>query len=323
MRITQKNLTRAYLTGLNRNISQLSKSNARLTTGKRFNKVSENVTDAQKALKVRNQLKRNEQFITNIQSLQNEISAQETSALQMNDILLDVKELIVKAGSGINDASDNEIIANEINQLNKSLLQLINVKTSDRYTFAGLNNDIPITIDNSETVLFNGINVDTLLDSDIKEDAVFIDIGLGMQFNANVVDESSVVQLTTSAIQVLGYGMNADGIPNNLISFLGNVVNDLKNNDTSKITLYNKQLGQSTERLLVQVTNIGSRFAYLENSINRLENEKLDLTSQQNFLESIDYEEETITNKSYDMAYQISLQLGSKVLPLSIFDFMR
>jgi len=323
MRITQKNLTRAYLTGLNRNISQLSKSNARLTTGKRFNKVSENVTDAQKALKVRNQLKRNEQYITNIQSLQNEISAQETSAMQMNDILLNVKELIVKAGNETNDASDKEIIANEIDQLNRSLLQLINVKTSDRYTFAGLNNDIPITVDNSGIVLFNGVDVDTLLDGDIKEDAVFIDIGLGMQFNASNVDESSVVQLTTSAIQVLGYGVNADGVPNNLISFLGNVVSDLKNNDTSKITLYNKQLSQSTERLLVQVTNIGSRFAYLENSINRLENEKLDLTSQQNFLESIDYEEETITNKSYDMAYQISLQLGSKVLPLSIFDFMR
>lgn len=323
MRITQKNLTRAYLTGLNRNIRQLSKSNARLTTGKRFNKVSENVTDAQKALKVRNQLKRNEQFITNIQSIQNEISAQETSAMQMNDILLNVKELIVKAGNGTNDASDKEIIANDIAQLNKSLLQLINVKTSDRYTFAGLNNDIPIKVDNSGTVLFNGVDVDTLLDSDIKDDAVFVDIGLGMQFNANKVDESSVVQLTTSAIQVLGYGINADGVPNNLISFLGDVVKDLKNNDTSKIMLYNKQLTQSTERLLVQVTNIGSRFAYLENSINRLENEKLDLTSQQNFLESIDYEEETITNKSYDMAYQISLQLGSKVLPLSIFDFMR
>jgi flagellin-like hook-associated protein FlgL len=323
MRITQKNLTRAYLSGLNRNISQLSKSNERLTTGKRFNKVSENVTDAQKALKVRNQLKRNEQFITNIQSLQNEITAQETSAMQMNDILLNVKELIVKAGNETNDASDKEIIANEIDQLNKSLLQLINVKTSDRYTFAGLNNNIPVIVDTSGTVLFNGVDVDTLLVSDIKDDAVFVDIGLGMQFNASTVDKSSVVQLTTSAIQVLGYGINADGIPNNLISFLGNVVNDLRNNDTSKMTLYNKQLNQSTERLLVQITTIGSRFEYLENSINRLENEKLDLTAKQNHLESIDYEEETITNKSYDMAYQISLQLGSKVLPLSIFDFMR
>jgi flagellin-like hook-associated protein FlgL len=323
MRITQKNLTRAYLSGLNRNISQLSKSNERLTTGKRFNKVSENVTDAQKALKVRNQLKRNEQFITNIQSLQNEITAQETSAMQMNDILLNVKELIVKAGNETNDASDKEIIANEIDQLNKSLLQLINVKTSDRYTFAGLNNNIPVIVDTSGTVLFNGVDVDTLLVSDIKDDAVFVDIGLGMQFNASTVDKSSVVQLTTSAIQVLGYGINADGVPNNLISFLGNVVNDLRNNDTSKMTLYNKQLNQSTERLLVQITTIGSRFEYLENSINRLENEKLDLTAKQNHLESIDYEEETITNKSYDMAYQISLQLGSKVLPLSIFDFMR
>ena len=83
------------------------------------------------------------------------------------------------------------------------------------------------------------------------------------------------------------------------------------------------QLKESTDRILVQVTDIGTRYAYLENSINRLENEKLNLTVQQNHLESIDYEEEKITNKSYDMAYQISLQLGSKVLPLSIFDFMR
>ena len=91
MRITQKNLTRAYLSGLNRNISQLSKSNERLSSGKRINKVSDNVTDAQKALKVRNQLRNNEQFVRNIQSIQNEISAQESSAMQMNEILIDVK----------------------------------------------------------------------------------------------------------------------------------------------------------------------------------------------------------------------------------------
>lgn len=322
MRITQKNLTRAYLSGLNRNISQLSKSNERLSSGKRINKVSDNVTDAQKALKVRNQLRNNEQFVRNIQSIQNEISAQESSAMQMNEILIDVKELLVKAGSGINSDSDKLIIANEISQLNKSILQLVNVKTSDRYTFSGLNNEAPIQVDVSGNVLFNGVNVDDILETDLDNDSIFIDIGIGLKFDTQV-DQSSVVQLNTSAIHLLGYGKNGNGTPNNLVSLLNKVVSDLKVGDVSQISEYQKQLSKSVDRVLVQVTDIGTRYAYLENSISRLENEKLNLTDQQNHLESIDYEEETILNKSYDMAYQISLQLGSKVLPLSIFDFMR
>lgn len=322
MRITQKNLTRAYLSGLNRNISQLSKSNERLSTGKRINRVSDQVTDAQKALKVRNQIRNNEQFVRNIQSIKNEISAQESSAMQMNEILIDVKELLVKAGSGINSDSDKTIIANEISQLNKSILQLVNVKSSDRYTFSGLNNEAPIQVDNNGIVLFNGVNVDDILETDLKDDSIFIDVGLGMKFDTQI-DQSSVVQLNTSAIHLLGYGKNGNGTPNNLVSLLNKVVSDLKTGDVSQISEYQKQLKESVDRVLVQVTDIGTRYAYLEKSIDRLENEKINLTEQQNHLESIDYEEETILNKSYDMAYQISLQLGSKVLPLSIFDFMR
>ena len=323
MRITQKNLTRAYLSGLNRNINQLAKSNERLSSGKRINRVSDSVTDAQKALKVRNQLLNNEQFTRNIQSIQNEISAQESSAMQMNQILIDVKGLLVKAESGLNSDSDLTIIANELEEINNSIVQLVNVKTSDRYTFSGLNNEAPISVQNDGTVLFNGVNVDEILDTDLKDDSIFIDVGIGIKFNNDQLDESSVVKLNTSAIQLLGYGKNSQGIPNNLVSMLNKAVKDLKSGDVSQLSNYQNQLKESNDRLLIQVTDIGTRYAYLENTINRLENEKLNLTEQQNHLESIDYEEETIINKSYDMAYQISLQLGSKVLPLSIFDFMR
>ena len=323
MRITQKNLTRAYLSGLNRNINQLAKSNERLSSGKRINRVSDSVTDAQKALKVRNQLLNNEQFTRNIQSIQNEISAQESSAMQMNQILIDVKGLLVKAGSGLNSDSDLTIIANELEEINNSIVQLVNVKTSDRYTFSGLNNEAPISVQNDGTVLFNGVNVDEILDTDLKDDSIFIDVGIGIKFNNDQLDESSVVKLNTSAIQLLGYGKNSQGIPNNLVSMLNKAVKDLKSGDVSQLSNYQNQLKESNDRLLIQVTDIGTRYAYLENTINRLENEKLNLTEQKNHLESIDYEEETIINKSYDMAYQISLQLGSKVLPLSIFDFMR
>ncbi|NTV77663.1 MAG: solute-binding protein, partial [Clostridiales bacterium] len=90
-----------------------------------------------------------------------------------------------------------------IQQTNRNNILFSKSTTQLSFEAFSLNNDIPITVDNSGTVIFNGVDVDTLLDSDIKEDAVFIDIGLGMQFNANNVDESSVVDLLKNQVVLI------------------------------------------------------------------------------------------------------------------------
>lgn len=325
MRISQRQLQRNFTNSLNTNLKRLSGSNDRLTTGRRFNRVSENVTDATKALKVRHQITKNEQYLSNIDKLHGELSVQETGAMQMNDMMTKLKELMVNAASGTNGADQREIIAREVGNIKENILQIINSQSVEKYTFSNTSNSTPITFDPiTNKVLYNGIDVDSaVLRSDFNDHKVFVDIGSGMKIASGILDPSTTAQLTTAAIDVLGFGTNSNGIPKNIISLLDAIVVDLKNNDSSKLDLYNQQLSDSQTNLLVSVTDIGARIKYVESSEARIDQELISLAKLQNNLEAVDLEEEVIFNKGHEMAWQISLQIGNKVLPQSIFDFMR
>lgn len=319
MRITQKNIQRAYLNNLHRNMKQLATSNERMSSGRRLNRVSDNVSDAQRALTVRDKLQRSEQYLRNIDKLQLDLNGQETSLMQMNEIIARAQSLLVNAKSDTNGPSERTILAKELDYLSESIVQLMNVQGVDRPVFAGIDGKTPIVLGDG-TVLIHDENVDTLVSSGVT--GQYIDIGLGLQFNEGAVKESSVVRSDTSPLEILGYGMD-DGTPNNLIRVFQELSNGLKNNDLSGFESLSKKVSSAHDRLLVSLTDLGARNAYLDNTKNRMEIDQLQLTEMQSKLEAVDIESELILNKSLELTWQVSLQLGSKVLPMSIFDFIR
>ena len=319
MRITQKNIQRAYLNNLHRNMKQLATSNERMSSGRRLNRVSDNVSDAQRALTVRDKLQRSEQYLRNIDKLQLDLNGQETSLMQMNEIIARAQSLLVNAKSDTNGPSERTILAKELDYLSESIVQLMNVQGVDRPVFAGIDGKTPIVLGDG-TVLIHDENVDTLVSSGVT--GQYIDIGLGLQFNEGAVKESSVVRSDTSPLEILGYGMD-DGTPNNLIRVFQELSKGLKNNDLSGFESLSKKVSSAHDRLLVSLTDLGARNAYLDNTKNRMEIDQLQLTEMQNKLEAVDIESELIQNKSLELTWQVSLQLGSKVLPMSIFDFIR
>ena len=320
MRITQKNIQRAYLNNLHRNMKQLSASNERMSSGRRLNRVSDNVSDAQRALTVRDKLQRSEQYLRNIDKLQLDLNGQETSLMQMNEIIARAQSLLVNAKSDTNGPSERTILAKELDYLSESIVQLMNVQGVDRPVFAGLDGETPVKLELGK-VLIHGLDVDTLTDPEI--DGQYIDIGLGLQFNGVEVKASSVVRSDTSPLEILGHGVGADGVPNNLIRVMQELSAGLKANNLSGFDGLQKKVGLAHDRLLVQLTDLGARNAYLDNTKNRMEIDQLQLTEMQSKLEAVDIESELIQNKSLELTWQVSLQLGSKVLPMSIFDFIR
>ena len=319
MRITQKNIQRAYLNNLHRNMKQLATSNERMSSGRRLNRVSDNVSDAQRALTVRDKLQRSEQYLRNIDKLQLDLNGQETSLMQMNEIIARAQSLLVNAKSDTNGPSERTILAKELDYLGESIVQLMNVQGVDRPVFAGIDGKTPIVLGDG-TVLIHDENVDTLVSSGVT--GQYIDIGLGLQFNEGAVKESSVVRSDTSPLEILGYGMDS-GTPNNLIRVFQELSKGLKNNDLSGFESLSKKVSSAHDRLLVSLTDLGARNAYLDNTKNRMEIDQLQLTEMQSKLEAVDIESELILNKSLELTWQVSLQLGSKVLPMSIFDFIR
>lgn len=323
MRVTQKSLTRMYQNGLNRNLKNLTDSNLRLNSGRSFSKVSENITDAQRAFKIRDQLRQQQQMVTNIGNLQSEFSTQEQSLMQINEILNDVHILITKGATDTSSPQDRKIIANELSNLGKSIMQIINSKSADRYTFSAHQNQPPVKVDEHGKYLIYNVDAETADRSGFLDGKVLVDVGLSLRLKSNEVDPSSALTMTTSAVDVLGYGFNEAGIERNILSLIQRASSDLNQDDPSDLSKIQAQLSKSSANLLVQLTEVGTRIKYLDQTQSRIEAELLSLTEMQNNIESIDFEKEVIQNKSFEMAWQISLQLGSKILPVSIFDFMR
>ena len=71
------------------------------------------------------------------------------------------------------------------------------------------------------------------------------------------------------------------------------------------------------------ITEIGTREKLLERTKDRLETNQINLKESQQNLEGVKLEQEATENKNYEMAWMVTLQLGSNIIPASIFDFMR
>lgn len=336
-------MMRNYISNLRSSISNLSKSNEKLSSMRKYSRASENTSEASRAYVVREQLYKNEQYLSNIEDSIDDLSAAESSLLTINGLLQTVQERSRRGETGTIDEIGRDIIAKEIENIKGQVLQSINIKFGTRYLFGSSNNyDAPFSVDADGLLVYNGTRVADIFRDPIsgkliypntdydssdpdsleflevpKNKDIYVDVGLGIVINNDQVDPKSALKMSSSGIDVMSFGEN------NLYDLLTKIENSFRNNDLSQIDEYLTKLSQHKDNVMLHVTDIGSRVSYMEKSKERIENEIYNLKVKQSSLEAIDLEYETINNKSYEMAWMINLQLGSQILPTSIFDFLR
>ena len=340
MRITHNMMTRNYLSNLNKNLKNLSKSNDKLSSQRSFNRAYENIGDANRVLRTRKLLDDNERALTTIDTVAGRYSAAEDGLSAANDTLLKVTDLVMKSVNGTYSEADRKIMANEINNLQEQLFQISNSKFSDKYIYGASGNKAgaaPFTTDPMTGRLFyQGVDVDSMVvgadgkpylpDGVTKipfNDDNYIDIGLGYTVENGKVDPRTAVKSTFSGVELFGFGTTADGLPNNLFSLLGKMSNDIAAGNTDEVSRDFTHLQKRQESLLTNIANIGSLTSYVEQTQERLENDKINLQTVQNGLEAVDLSQEIMYNKDFEMSWMVTLQLGSKIIPPSIFDFIR
>ena len=162
--------------------------------------------------------------------------------------------------------------------------------------------------------------------SEIKYNARnYVDIGFGYKLGPDgKVDPNTAFQDTFSGVECFGYGKDpATGVPLNAYSLLSDMVTSLKANDLGRLGEDLDAITDSMTFMLRSITEVGARGVTLQNTQGNLENEYVVLVDTQNKLEGLDISEEIIYNKEYELSWNVTLQLGSKTLPTSIFDFLR
>lgn len=352
MRITQSMMTRNYLKSMNKSLEGLTKAQQRISSNRKFTRGSENVSDAARALKVREQLGESQQYLVNIRDVENEMSSAESNLMSIEDILQTAQEKVLKGMDGTHQ-KERQIIAEELDSLKEQVLQFTNAKFADRYLFGGTKNDTaPYSLDSSGNVLYNGVKVE-----DIKQEAdgslyyldqngdkqeipqnedAYLDIGLGMRMYGSQVDPKTGFKISYSGIDILGYGMREEKnedtgksmmLPDNLYSILDGLAKEFKKPDDEydgdKVGLMLNRLQERTDTFMLNVTELGARSKFLEKTTERVENDIFNLQKAQQGLEVTDDPAETINWKMYQYSWLATLQMGSKIIPQSLMDFLR
>lgn len=130
-----------FTTSVNRIVDltgQVGKTQSQISAGTKILQPSDDPVNAAKVLDLQQELTSRDQFVKDINLLENRANLEETTLKTVNDSLIRIRELTTQAGNGALIKSDKEAIAAELSQRLEELQSLMNTKdTSGEYLFSG------------------------------------------------------------------------------------------------------------------------------------------------------------------------------------------
>lgn len=129
----------------------------KITSNKNFQKISDNIVDSTKVLKLNDQLAKLDQYQSNIQAAMNEMNLAYDTMGSVTDEMNAINELIVEAASATTTPESAKAIADEIEQRVSSIAGYMNQKYMDNYIFSGTFTHEQAYVDNGDgSFSYNG-----------------------------------------------------------------------------------------------------------------------------------------------------------------------
>ncbi|MCI9509775.1 MAG: hypothetical protein HFF10_08550 [Angelakisella sp.] len=162
----------------------------------------------------------------------------------------------------------------------------------------------------------------------------YADIGLGLKIAGDTtVDTRTAFQVSFSGLTLTGFagydkvetitGKRGTEVAGNIYDLLTQIEGALHPvMDKAGLDDMHDQLVALTDNVGLTRTDLGNRMQYLEQTKDRLDDDISDMTELETDLISSDPAEEAIKMKECEYVWLAVMQLGSKVLPASLLDFM-
>ena len=324
MRITNASMVRSHLYDTQNNLTNMSKINQQISTGKVINTVSDDPHKAIKIMNINNDIKYTEKYNYNIDESVGWMNTTDGALDNVGNLLGEIKETILKVGNGTYSQNEMKSLNEDMNEKIKQLADTLNSTHGGKYLFGGSSvDDVPITVienpDGTVKLEFskdkNGQTIPNT--DDLKAD---ISSGINIDYNISVGEILNIKDGNGNTVNLL------DEINN-----LSTLMNDIANGDEqtaakAKETLLNDTKGKIDtlfDHVVNERTSLGVRVSTAE-KIKELNDE--DILNIQDVLsktQDTDVVEKFIELKSAEMIYQASIQVGAKLIQPTILDYIR
>jgi len=137
MRISNTYLQTRVLHHLQANLSRMAQAQAQVSSGNRFEAISEDPLAGARVVATDRGLRGIEQYRRNATAARARVDAEEAVLDQLTDLLIRAKELATQEGSGTSTPLTRSAVASEIQQILSQVVALGNTQVGSEYLFAG------------------------------------------------------------------------------------------------------------------------------------------------------------------------------------------
>jgi len=304
MRISNAQITATMHGSLNTSSEKLGKLMQQMATGERMLLPSDDPISAVRVLRIQREEATLTQYRTNIANVSGNLSKQEANLKASSDTMLNVRDLLLWAANGSNTSEDLAAIANEMGNLERTIVSFANVRDEEgRYLFSGTLSDRPAITFDAATQSYQLTGND--------------------QYRQAAVANGVLVEENVTAAQVFGGGVGMLNDLNALVKMLADPALDA--NDPAvqaSISATLNSLDKTHGDLLGAVSELGGR----QNTLTLLSssNEDVSLVNQKidGELSQLDYASASIDLNNYQLSLQATQKTYLKINGLSLFGML-
>ncbi len=301
MRITHKMVMNNQTKLLGKNLNLASKAARQVSSGKKYEKLSENPLGITRAIALRNSMSTIDSYSTNLNDAISENTVAESAILEINTALQQVRETVFIANHTTSDIG-YEGARIEVEAMLNSIVDNLNTSYNGNYVFGGtLSGEKPFSImddaNGIPTIVNNG-----------NDDNIQIEIADGVKIDKNVKG---------------GGLISYDNGVNTISTTLNKIMVDFANEDNSNETANLAELKEHESNLLTNLTKVGSRTKRYEDMLETQSNIKFSFLERVSKIEDADVEEAFTEYSSYKMAYEASVAAVQQLSQLNLLSILR
>lgn len=310
MRIANSSMIRNNMYDNQENLQRTDKFNRQISTGKVINKVSDDPYKAIKIMNLKNEIKYTEKYSYNIDEAVGWMNNTDSSLEEVGTVLGDIKDEIIKLGNGTYSAEEMKSIRAEMNEKIKELGETLNSSHGGNHMFGGSDvEDLPIIIEEKDGVAKLTLNSK----SNSQDLKAIISEGIDIDYNVSAKellnkDGKNLLESINKLSTAMNDIVNGKDVETNKAQVLGTIKDDID-------TLFNHSVDIRT--------SFGVKVNTAE-KIKELNDENImNMKDVLSLTQDTDKVSAYIELKSAELIYQMSVQVGSRLIQPSIMDYLK
>lgn len=289
MRVASKTIYDVVKYNLGKASEEMNNSNRIVSSGKRISNLSDDPVGLTQSLKIKSALSGLDQVGRNISMGKSWLTSSESALSHVQELVSEAKALSVQMSSVTTGAEQRRSASLAVQNILNEIVSLANTEVGGRYIFAG-----------SETGT-----------------APFSSDGTTYYGN----NEPFAVRIGRDAtVQV---GKDGEEVFGTIFTTLSSLRDDLNSNNVAGIQASLTDLTAHFNDISSNISDIGSKMNRMEIKENIYQGLKLTSTDRLSAIEDADIAEAIIDLKGKELAYQAALASSSKVMELSLVDYLK